>query len=164
MNFLQKTGAAGLLSLLGLAATPAHAQINVNINTAPPVVVGAPANAQYYYVPEINGYYDVPARRYIVLRNGQWVRVDRLDGYDPRSFHPQYIEYRGNSPWTYQRGGNPHGLPPGQAKKLYRQGYNDGHGRDDDRGRGHDDDHGRGHDDDHGKGRGKGHGKGHDRD
>lgn len=113
-----------------VAAPAAHAQVNININTAPPVVVGAPADAQYYYVPEINGYYDVPARRYIVLRNGQWVRVDRIDGYNPASFHPRYIEYRGAEPWTYKGRGNPHGIPPGQAKKMYR---NEGHGN----GRGH---------------------------
>jgi hypothetical protein len=139
MNLLQKTASLGLLAVLAFAAAPAQAQINVNINTAPPVVVGAPANAQYYYIPEANAYYDVPARRYIVQRNGQWGRYERLDGYDPRNFHPQYIEYRGNEPWTYDRKGHPHGMPPGQAKKLYGKGY-DKH-----------DDHGHGH----------GHGKGH---
>lgn len=139
MNFLQKTAALGLLGALALAAAPAHAQINVNINTGPPVVVGAPANAQYYYIPEANAYYDVPARRYIVQRNGQWGRYERLDGYDPRNFHPQYIDYRGAEPWTYNRGGNPHGLPPGQAKKLYGKGYKHDKHDYDDRG------HGKGH-------------------
>ncbi|QKG58243.1 hypothetical protein GKZ68_17400 [Hymenobacter sp. BRD128] len=148
MTLLQKMASLGILGVLGFAATPAHAQINVNINTAPPVVVGAPANAQYYYIPEANAYYDVPARRYVVQRNGKWGRYERLDGYDARNFHPQYIEYRGDSPWMYNRGGNPHGMPPGQAKKLYR----DGRDRDD---RDHDD---RDHDDD------RGHGHGHDRD
>jgi hypothetical protein len=137
MNLLQKTASLGLLAMLAFAAAPAQAQINVNINTAPPVVVGAPANAQYYYIPEANAYYDVPARRYIVQRNGQWGRYERLDGYDPRNFHPQYIEYRGNEPWTYDRKGHPHGMPPGQAKKLYGKGYdkhdNKGHGK----GKGH---------------------------
>ena len=142
MNLLQKTASLAALSALALAAAPAHAQINVNINTAPPVVVGAPANAQYYYIPEANAYYDVPARRYIVQRNGKWNRYERLEGYDSRNFHPQYIDYRGDSPWTYNRGGNPHGLPPGQAKKLYGKGY-DKHDR------GDHDDHGRGHGKDH---------------
>ena len=146
MNLLQKTAALAAFGALALVASPAHAQINVNINTAPPVVVGAPANAQYYYIPEANAYYDVPARRYIVQRDGKWNRYERLEGYDPRNFHPQYIDYRGAEPWTYNRGGNPHGLPPGQAKKLYGKGY-DKHDRDHDH-----DDHGRGH------------GKGHDRD
>ncbi len=147
MNFLQKTATLSLLSALAFAASPAQAQINININTAPPVVVGAPANAQYYYIPEANAYYDVPARRYLVQRKGKWGRYERLEGYDARNFHPQYIDYRGNEPWLYNRGGNPYGLPPGQAKKLYGKGYKyDKHDDDDDHDHGH------------------GHGKGHDRD
>jgi hypothetical protein len=120
MKLIPNLLCAALLGAAALAAAPAaQAQINVNINTGPPAVVGAPADAQYYYVPEIRGYYDVPARRYIVQRNGQWTRLERIEGYDPRNFHPQYIDYRGNSPWTY-RGGNPSNgaLPPGQAKKM----------------------------------------------
>jgi hypothetical protein len=145
MNLLQKGASFGALGLLAFIATPAQAQVNININTAPPMVVGAPANAQYYYIPEANAYYDVPAHRYIVQRDGKWGRYERLDGYDARNFHPQYIEYRGDSPWTYKHGGNPHGLPPGQAKKLYRQDNND-------RGRDYDD-HGKGHGKDKGHGR-----------
>ncbi|MVN76284.1 hypothetical protein GO988_08100 [Hymenobacter sp. HMF4947] len=138
MNLLQKTATLGAFSLLAFAAAPAYAQVNININTAPPVVVGAPSNAQYYYIPEANAYYDVPARRYLVQRNGKWARYEHLEGYDSRNFHPQYIDYRGDSPWTYNRGGNPHGLPPGQAKKLYGKGYkNDKHDKHDDHGKGH---------------------------
>ena len=138
MNFLQKTASLAVLSALALAAAPAHAQINVNINTAPPVVVGAPTDAQYYYIPEANAYYDVPARRYLVQRDGRWQRYERLDGYDPRNFHPQYIEYRGAEPWTYDRKGHPHGLPPGQAKKMYGPGPGGpGHGKHDHDGPGH---------------------------
>ena len=122
MNLLQKTAALAAFGTLALAAVPAHAQINVNINTAPPVVVGAPADAQYYYIPEANAYYDVPAHRYLVQRDGRWMRYERLDGYDPRNFHPQYIDYRGDSPWLWKGKGHPHGMPPGQAKKLYGKG------------------------------------------
>jgi hypothetical protein len=132
MNLFQKSLFFGMLGLLAFAATPARAQVNININTAPPVVVGAPADAQYYYIPEANAYYDVPARRYLVQRKGQWVRYERLDGYDPRNFHPQYIDYRGDSPWLWKGKGHPHGMPPGQAKKLYGgkdHGNGKGHGR-----------------------------------
>ncbi|MGI4867144.1 MAG: hypothetical protein ACRYFZ_24720 [Janthinobacterium lividum] len=127
MNLLQKSASLGLLSALALVAAPAHAQINVNINTAPPVVVGAPANAQYYYIPEANAYYDVPAHRYLVQRNNQWTRVEHIEGYDPRNSHPEYINYRGNEPWTFKRTGNPHGIPPGQAKKMYKKDKKDKH-------------------------------------
>ena len=137
MNFLQKTASFGLLAALSFAVAPAQAQVNININTAPPVVVGAPANAQYYYIPEANAYYDVPARRYLVQRDGRWNRYERLEGYDPRNLHPQYIDYHGDSPWTYDRKGkgHPHGLPPGQAKKLYGKGHGKGKGHD--KGHGH---------------------------
>jgi len=137
MNLLQKIATLAAFSGLALAASPAQAQINVNINTAPPVVVGAPANAQYYYIPEANAYYDVPARRYLVQRDGRWVRYERLDGYDPRNFHPEYIDYRGDSPWTYDRKGHPHGMPPGQAKKLYGKGPKHDHGPGHGPGKGH---------------------------
>lgn len=137
---------AALLGGATLVAAPA-AQAQVNINTAPPVVTGAPTNAQYYYVPEINGYYDVPARRYLVQRNGKWTRLERMEGYNPANFHPRYIKYRGDSPWTYDGPGNPYRIPPGQAKKMYR--------RDDDR---------RGDDDRNDDRRGNhGNGKGHDK-
>ena len=113
-----RTAALAVLAALALAAAPAHAQVNINISTGPPVVAGAPADAQYYYIPEANAYYDVPARRYLVQRDGRWSRHERLDGYDPRSFHPQYIDYRGDSPWLWKGKGHPHGMPPGQAKKM----------------------------------------------
>ncbi len=162
----------------GLAfAAPARAQINVNINTPPtaPPAWGpaAPAGTQYYYIPEIDGYYDLYARQYIVLRSGQWVPVAVVNGYDPRAFHPVVLDYRGRQPWMYVRDhraryprtvvvvrghGNPHGLPPGQAKKLYREGYREGRNDDrrDDRGDDRRDD----RDDDRGHGHGNGHGHG----
>lgn len=163
--------AASAFALVAFAlASSAQAQVNININPAPtaaPPVVVAPASTQYYYIPELNGYYDLGAQRYVVLQNGQWARVANLAGYNPAAFHPVAIDYRGATPWVYidkHRGkGHPHGMPPGQAKKLARNGGviagpgapvyrdRDEDDRDDDRG-------GRGR----GKGRGKG--KGHDKD
>ena len=61
-----------------------------------------PAAVQYYYVPEIDGYYDVLAQRYIVPRNGQWVPVSVIPGYNPAHFHPVVVDYRGQ-PWTQYR-------------------------------------------------------------
>ncbi len=170
MQLLPKLLATALLSAFALAAAPAaQAQVNVNINTAPPAWgPPAPAGTQFYYIPEIDGYYDLYARQYIVNRNGQWIPVAVIDGYDPRAFHPVVLDYRGRQPWVFvgaHRDRYPsrvvvvrpgRGLPPGQAKKLYRQGYQQGYreerreDRREDRG--------------HGRGNGNGHGKGHDRD
>jgi hypothetical protein len=124
-------GAAFFL-LLGLSS-PAQAQVNININ--PPSwgpAVGP--NTQYYYIPEIDGYYDVRDQQYVLLRNGQWARIVN-PGYDPRSFHPVVVDYVGAQPWVRveeyrtKYHGNPHGMPPGQAKKYYgNQGHGNGHG------------------------------------
>lgn len=147
--------------LVALAASPAaQAQVNININAAPAPSWGPalPAGAQYYYLPTVGGFYDVPARQYVVSRNGQWVRTNTLAGYPVGSLQPVVVDYVGAQPWVryetyrvkYGKGGHPHGMPPGQAKKMYKKGYDDRYdNRDDDR------------DDDHGKGYGKGHGKGH---
>ena len=164
-----------LLCVAALAVAPAaQAQINVNINTAPPAWgPPVPQGTQFYYIPEIDGYYDLYARQYLVYRGGRWLPVAVIDGYDPRSFHPVVLDYHGREPWEYVRLHRDRyparvvvvrpgrGLPPGQAKKRYREGYREGRydDRRDDRRRVDDDNDDRGH----GNGRGKGHGK-HDRD
>ncbi|GAA4051546.1 hypothetical protein GCM10022409_42970 [Hymenobacter glaciei] len=121
---------AALLGSAALVAAPAaHAQINISM--APPSWGPAvPAGAQYYYIPETNGFYDVAARQYVVRRDGNWIRTATLAGYNPTNFHPVVVDYVGAQPWSrydeyrtrYPRGGNPSNgaLPPGQAKK---QGY-----------------------------------------
>jgi hypothetical protein len=117
-----------LFSAFALATAPAaHAQINININP-PSWGPAVPSGSQYYYIPETNGFYDVPARQYVVSRNGQWIRTSTLSGYNTANFHPVVVDYVGAQPWTrydeyrarYPRGGNPSSgaLPPGQAKKM----------------------------------------------
>ena len=136
MKLPSKIIATALFGAFALTASPAaHAQINVNV--APPSWGPAvPAGAQYYYIPETNGFYDVRSREYVVSRNGQWYRTNELAGYNPRDFHPVVVDYVGAQPWDrydeYRnryprtgyppRGGNPSNgsLPPGQANK---QGY-----------------------------------------
>ena len=164
MNSSPKSLCIALVSVVALALAPAaKAQVNVNVNVGqpawgPPV----PQGTQFYYIPEIDGYYDLYARQYIVFRNGQWVPLAVVEGYDPYQFHPVVLDYRGRQPWVYvgaHRDRYPRrvvvvqprpvivrpqrGLPPGQAKKLYREGYREG--RQDDRGRGNGNGHGRGH-------------------
>ena len=136
MKHLLKTLRIALFSAVALAAAPAaHAQININVNP-PSWGPAVPAGAQYYYIPETNGFYDVRSQEYVVSRNGQWYRTRELGGYNPNSFHPVVVDYVGAQPWSrydeyrnrYPRGGNPSngGLPPGQAKKLNRRGYDNG--------------------------------------
>ena len=87
-----------------LAAPAAHAQVGPNAQFGHPAWgPAAPAGAQYYYVPEIDGYYDLAARHYIVQRNGRWVPVAAVPGYSPSSFHPVVVDYRGRQPWAQYR-------------------------------------------------------------
>ena len=164
MKLFTRIFATALLTAAALAVAPAaHAQPQVNINVGtpawgPPV----PQGTQFYYIPEIDGYYDLYAQQYIVYRNGQWIPVGVIDGRDPRGFHPVVLDYRGREPWVYvgaHRDRYPRrvvvvrpgrGLPPGQAKKMYREGYRQG--RYDDRRYERDDD----RDDDYGKHKNKG--------
>ena len=168
MKLLPSFFGSALLSVAVLTTAPAaHAQAHIDINVGPPAWgPPVPQGTQFYYIPEIDGYYDLYAQQYIVYRNGQWIPLGVIEGYDPRSFHPVVLDYRGREPWVYvnsHRDRYPRrvvvqprpvivrerGLPPGQAKKLYREGYREG--RDDDR-------------DDRGRGNGRGHGRGHGRD
>ena len=54
-------------------------------------------------MPEIDGYYDLVARHYLVQRNGRWAPVATVPGYNPASFHPVVVDYRGRQPWTQYR-------------------------------------------------------------
>jgi len=132
--------AAGLALAGAAAPSAAHAQIGVNIQLGHPAWGPvAPAGAQYYYVPEIDGYYDLQAQDYIVQRNGRWAHYHSLPGYDPRNFHPVVVNYRGRQPWDsyrdhhaqYYRQPQP---GPGRSDFGHSQGRGQGN-----RGRGHDD-------------------------
>ena len=171
MNFRTQLLAFAFAAIGTLAApSTAHAQVGVNIQIGQPAWGPAvPQGAQYYYIPEIDGYYDLAARNYIVLRNGRWIPVATMPGYYPYQFHPVVVnDYRGRQPWTryndyHARYYRPVAQRPVvvqrrvvqqrpvvvQQRVVERQVIvdrrdNRGNGRNDDRGRGRDrDDHGR---------------------
>ena len=105
MKILLKSGFALALGLL--LCSGAQAQVPVYASApywGPAVVV---PNAQYYYIPEIDGYYDLYAQSYLFYdpAYGSWVSSPVLPrayaAYDPRFFHPVVIEYVGRQPWGY---------------------------------------------------------------
>lgn len=99
-----------VFGLMFIATTQSQAQVSVNINFGTPPV-WAPADrveVQYYYLPEVDAYYDVPAERFIYISNGGWVRSERLparySGYNLRGGRIVYLtDYRGNSPYVYHK-------------------------------------------------------------
>jgi hypothetical protein len=67
----------GLLSFLGNNSN-AQVSINFNIGTQPLWGPVGYDQANYYYLPDIDTYYSVPARQYVYLQNGGWVFTTAL--------------------------------------------------------------------------------------
>ncbi|WP_139252071.1 hypothetical protein [Hymenobacter psychrotolerans] len=107
MKTLLKSGVALALGLM-LYGSRAQAQAQVWVNAPYWGPVVSP-QVQYYYIPEIDGYYDLYAQSYLFYDPGfgAWVSSPVLPrayaGYDPRFFHPVVIEYVGRQPWGYLR-------------------------------------------------------------
>ncbi|MBH8559548.1 hypothetical protein [Hymenobacter negativus] len=101
MKPLAKFVGAALVGVFALLVTPAaQAQVGVNINIGTPAWgPQVPYGTQYYYIPEIDGYYDLYNQQYIVYQDGYWVPLPELYGYDPYQFHPVIVDYRGPQPW-----------------------------------------------------------------
>ncbi|MDB5233548.1 MAG: hypothetical protein JWR44_541 [Hymenobacter sp.] len=132
MHLLPKFLCTVLLSAVALAAAPAaQAQVGVNINIgAPQWGPPVPTGTQFYYIPEIDGYYDLYAQQYIVFQDGYWVPLPQLYGYDPYQFHPVVIAYRGREPWRqldYYH--SRYAYRPYQSYGLGGGGYQGGYGR-----------------------------------
>lgn len=99
--------------ILFAAAATSQAQVSINLNIGTPAVVVRPAwvpqnhvNVDFYYIPEIQSYYDVSAGLYVYLDNGNWCRTRyvpvRYRNYNLN--HARRIElrgYHGSRPYTY---------------------------------------------------------------
>lgn len=141
--------------LLGTAYTSqGQLNIHVNIGSQPVWGPEGYDQADYYYLPDIESYYSVSTHQFIYLNNGRWIysanlppryaNYDLYSGYKvvinkPRPYlnfnqdRVQYARYRGyrgrqvviRDSKDERYHGNPHGMPPGQAKK---QDHDNGHG------------------------------------
>ncbi len=124
-------------------SSQAQVSVNVNIGTPPVWAAAAPAEVQYYYLPDLEVYYDVPARRYIYMRDGGWYRSSslpaRYSGYDLYHGRTVYLtDYRGDRPYVYYNThkvkykGNGKWNNPGKHKGHYKgkgNGKGKGHGK-----------------------------------
>lgn len=97
-----------LMATLGLAAlfaTPAKAQVSVNVNIGLQPDWGPRGYdyVDYYYLPEVETYYYVPTRTFIYLNGNRWVKTKHLPkscrGYDLHRGRKVVI----NSPRPYLR-------------------------------------------------------------
>lgn len=97
-----------IAGLLILFATSLQAQVSVNVNLgiAPPWGPPVQAGIRYYYLPDVEAYYDLRTSMFICFYDGHWVRrhhlPDRFRHYDLYG-GPKVIvtDYRGNAPYRY---------------------------------------------------------------
>ncbi|REG96138.1 hypothetical protein [Flavobacterium aquicola] len=166
---------------LSVSSAQAQVSVNVNIGTPPPVVVASPRvvvasppewgpvgydNMEYYYLPDIQMYYDIRLAQYIYFGGGKWIRSQRLPShYRNYNLYNGYkvvlTDYHGNAPYVYF---NSHKVKyykgyKGKPQKNRRDYYshNDYHRNHDNGNHDHDDHHDHHDNGNHG---GKEHGKG----
>jgi len=80
--------------------------VSVNIGTPPPWGPVGYANVEYYYLPDIETYYDIHASLFIYFHDGRWIRSRYLprpyrhyDLYD--GYKVVLHDYHGNAPYVY---------------------------------------------------------------
>lgn len=172
-----------ILSLVLLLAGTLQGQISFNLHFGSPPQWG-PADqpeARYYYLPDVEAYYDLQTSMFIYLNNGRWVRHTylpaRYRNYDLyNGYKVVMTNYRGNTPYTnfreyrtkYARGyhgqpqrtirekqgrGNPHQM----MRPNERQRPDNHNGREHGNEKNNKNDHGNGNDQGNGHGNGHGH-------
>ena len=115
-----KTIKIAILGLFLMAATATQAQVSVNINIGNPPAWGPAGytNMEYYYLPDIQSYYDVRASQFIYFGGNRWVRSSRLPNryrnYDLYNGYKVVLsDYHGRTPYVYHE----------KHKVRYHNGY-----------------------------------------
>ncbi|AMR30791.1 hypothetical protein A0256_04810 [Mucilaginibacter sp. PAMC 26640] len=67
-----------LLSALSFQAAKAQVSLSINIGSQPEWGPVGYDRADYYYMPDIDTYYDVPAHQYVYYENNAWVHRGAL--------------------------------------------------------------------------------------
>jgi hypothetical protein len=111
------------LIVIGMAlflATTAKSQVAVSVNIGSPPLWGpiGYTEAHYYYLPDVEAYYDVPSSMFIYYDGGTWVHraylPARYRNYDLYGGYKVVMtDYHGNAPYTNFI----------EYKKKYAKGY-----------------------------------------
>ena len=102
-----------------LMTLSAQAQVSVNVNIGAPPVWGPVgyAETRYYYIPDIEVYYDIPTAMFIYFDGGGWIRTAylpyRYRHYDLYGAYKVCLHDYGPNPYIYYR----------QHRKQYHHGY-----------------------------------------
>jgi hypothetical protein len=140
MKTFKLIAAVVLLSFIG--TSQAQVSVNVSIGSPPAWAPVGYAETEYYYLPDIESYYDVRASQFIYCDNRRWIRASHL----PPPYR-RYDLYRGHTVVLTDC----HGPSPYRYFKQHKAKYYNGYSGEGHRSHGHGNGHGHGH--------GKGHGK-----
>ncbi|MBP1641020.1 MAG: hypothetical protein H6Q17_2603 [Bacteroidetes bacterium] len=97
-----------VIVLLFTGILQAQLSVNVHIGTPPPWAPAGHTDIRYYYLPDVEAYYDVQTSMFVYQNRKQWVRRSHLPAqyrnynlYNGRKV--MISDYRGNSPYTHFR-------------------------------------------------------------
>ena len=99
---------AAIVLLMATATTQAQVSVNVNIGTPPAWGPAGYSNIDYYYIPDVQSYYDIRNSQFIYFGNGKWIRSRHLPqqyrNYDLYSGYKVVInDYHGRTPYIYYK-------------------------------------------------------------
>ena len=108
------------LGIVLFFASTLQAQVSVNVNIGSPPMWGPVgySDVHYYYLPDVEAYYDVNASMFIYFEGGNWIHRSNLPGryrnYDLYGGYKVVMnDYHGNRPYDNFR----------EHKGKYRKGY-----------------------------------------
>ena len=96
--------AVGIILLIS-SAIQAQVSVNVNIGTPPAWGPVGYSNVDYYYLPDVEAYYDIRATQFIYFGGGKWIRSRYLPGqYRNYNLYNGYKvvlnDYHGSRPYS----------------------------------------------------------------
>ncbi len=98
----------GIMMFFASNSMNAQVSINVNLGLQPSWGPVGYSSVNYYYIPDIQAYYDVRATQFIYFSRGVWIRSSRLPNqyrnYDlNRGYKVVLNNYRGSRPYDNYR-------------------------------------------------------------
>src|SRR5687767_6440567 len=95
------------VGIIFLVSSSIHAQVSVNVNIGSPPSWGPVgySNVDYYYLPDVEAYYDIRATQFIFFSDGRWIRSRYLPrqyrNYDLYSGYKVVLnDYHGSRPYS----------------------------------------------------------------
>jgi hypothetical protein len=96
------------IGIILLVSSSIQAQVSVNLNIGTAPSWGLLDTAEYYYLPDVQAYYDIRASQFVYFGNNRWVRSRYLPrqyrNYDLYNGYKVVLNgYHGNRPYAHYR-------------------------------------------------------------